>query len=340
MLNELIYKQPVVVFLGAGASAPLGMMTTVQFINWVRNQEGIDWRLIDRIIENIEPSKEVGSVPDIEAVLDYLEKLIDGAQLYKKLGHSVSVDEYVSLRDQIEDFVIAHYSEIDADKAFSHYKPLLQELATPVLPIFTTNYDLCVEKAYEHSKPQLRPRLIDGFKKTGVTIPRWSKTAYKDYKPREKGNDIILFKLHGSVDWHRTPAGEIQRIEAKQRNPGNLKTVIAYPSRTKTEIHEEPFRTNYDYLLACLAHTKLCIIIGFSFRDQEIAEHFREATGVNKDLRLLIFDINEKSSEYMLSKFTPTSGSAWVTLEREFAKDNIKTAMGRTIKELRWTKVT
>ncbi len=332
MLNELIYKQPLVVFLGAGASAPLGMKTTVQFIEWVKSLPEIDYSLMTQIIHEVKPSDEVGKKVDIEAVLDYLEKLIDAREAYEKLLdiHLTSVDKFdkiIKLRDRIQDLVIAHYSEIDASKAFRHYRPLLQGLPIPILPIFTTNYDLSIEKAYEHSKAQLRLRLIDGFERTRVTIPRWSETSYKHYKPRAKSKDIILFKLHGSVDWHRTLNGEIQRIEAHQRNPGILKTVVAYPSRTKKEIHEEPFRTNYDYLLACLAHAKVCLVIGFSFRDQEIVEHFREAAGINSDLRVEVVDLNKHIANYVVSRCNLSGKVGMMLISEEHVGENIQLAV-------------
>ena len=299
MLNESIYKQPIVLFLGAGASAPLGMKTTVQFFDWIRTQTEIDYDLITQILNDIKPSEEVGKKVDIEAVLDYLEKIIEASEPYKNLdlldktGSPGRLNEIVKFHNHIKDLVVEHYSEIEVNKAYSHYAPLYAGFSIYFLPVFTTNYDLSIEKFYEH--PKARVRLIDGFKKDKVTIPHWSDKVYEDYVPKKEGNDIILFKLHGSVDWVKTPGGDIQRTEAKQRDPGSLKTVLVYPTRTKMGIHEEPFRTNYDYLLACLAHTQICFVVGFSFRDQEIVEHFREAAGLNKDLRVVIFDTNERA---------------------------------------------
>jgi hypothetical protein len=139
--------------------------------------------------------------------------------------------------------------------------------------------------------------LIDGFDRTKV-IPEWSRSAYEDFTPT--GADVISFKLHGSVDWVRTPTRAIQRVEARKRDPGGMPTVIAYPSRLKREIHEEPFRTNYDYLLACLLHAKVCAVIGFSFRDQEIVEEFRQAMQLNKELQVAIIDPNAKAVKAQL----------------------------------------
>lgn len=355
MLNETIYKQPLVLFLGAGASAPLGMKTTVQFINWVSSRDNIDLDLLYGIIKNVEPSKEVGKAPDIEAVLDYLEKLVEAGELFRKLGdlktleqlekekrerdNSITARPYpsvtslatnVKLRDQIEDLVVEHYSEMEVNKAYSHYGPLYAGFSINRLPIFTTNYDLSVEKFYEH--PKVRVRLIDGFKKDKLTIPHWSDEVYQDYVPQEEGKDIILFKLHGSVDWFKTPGGDIQRTEAKQRDPGSLKTVLVYPTRTKREIHEEPFRTNYDYLLACLAHARVCFVVGFSFRDQEIVEHFREAAGLNKDLRVVIFDTEERAVEGISTKLKLARPPEIIKIPSEAAENNIR-FVARHIKE-------
>jgi len=328
MLNEHIYNRQIVIFLGAGASAPLGMKTTVQFIDWIKNQKRTNFNLINQVLRNVKASKEIGRKKDIEAVLDCLENVIEVSELYKKLNLFDKnkligkLYEIVKLRNYIQDLVVEHYSEIDVSKIGKYYIPLFEESHIPCLPVFTTNYDLSIEKCYEH--PNLHFHLIDGFMKDRLTIPRWAAKVYEEYAHTENDIDIVLFKLHGSVDWVRTPDGDIQRTEAKQRDPGSLKTVIVYPTRTKKEIHEEPFRTNYDYLLACLAHTKICIVIGFSFRDQEIVEHFREASGINKDLRVIVFDTNKKIENHIVSKFKPNRGLKVIQIPIKFSDISVE----------------
>lgn len=330
MLNETLYKNDVIIFLGVGASAPLGMKTTVQFIDWVKNQPEIDLNLLTQVISNVKPSEEIDKKVDIEAVLDYLDIIIESSESYKQLfilykaESAESLGRIVTLRNRIRDLIVEHYSELDINKAYRHYAPLFEGSEIRCLPIFTTNYDLSIEKAYEHSKAQFH--LIDGFKKTRRTIPYWSKVEYNNYKP-VKGKEIILYKLHGSVDWVRAPNGEIQRVGAGKRNPGNLKTVVVYPTRTKKEIHEEPFRTNYNYLLACLTHAKLCLVIGFSFRDQEITEYFRAATEMNKELKLLIANTNKEVGDYALREFSPNQVLSFMQISNENSANNIKLAI-------------
>lgn len=327
-MNPAIYTQPLILFLGAGASVPLGKKATVEFYEWVRSQVEVEWQfLLANISNHIEPSEEVNKTPDVEAVLDFLEKLIEAGKLLEKVGDAkkwrnlekeflektkilrlrpmgeasvTDLDKNIRLRDQIKDLVVTHYSEIDRDKAFELYQLLLEGFPLSTLPVFTTNYDLAIEKAFGH--PDAQFRLIDGFERRKRTTPEWSGHSYQDYEPSEEGHDVILFKLHGSVDWHLTPTGTIQRVETRQRDPGKLKTILIYPSRQKREIHDEPFRTSYDYLFACLTYAKICVIIGFSFRDQEIVEELRAAKGINSNLRLLIMDPNVDSIAEHLSK--------------------------------------
>ena len=318
-MNEVIYKQPLVLFLGAGASAPLGMKTTVGFWEWLKSKPelGDMYSAFLAVEHYIQPSKEVGKT-DVEAVLDFLGDLVRAGKLLLKLSSDaltrvftrgateiVKVDEYEKIYDQIKDLVISHYSEIDSQKAFELYRPFLELPILQPLPVFTTNYDLAWEKAYDlTSTPSYELSsapftLTDGFRRQRLTTPEWLSSEYANYKPYEDykptGADVILFKLHGSVDWVRTSKGAIQRFESGKRDPGGMKTEIAYPSRLKREIHEEPYRTNYDYLLACLLHAKVCAVIGFSFRDQEIVEEFRQAMELNKMLKLVLIDPNAEA---------------------------------------------
>jgi hypothetical protein len=315
-MNEAICKQPLVLFLGAGASQPLGLKTTPEFWEWLHFNSGFDFNLLSAIADCIHPSEELGGKPDIEAILDILEKINEGRQLEEKISKSSSfkyskrppvvetkpeVSEaklaqifkgppiWLEISERIKDLVVSHYSQVDEEEPFEIHNILLGLANERLLPVFTTNYDLAIEKAYELVGGN-RFNLVDGFSRGKKVIPQWSRSAYEDYEPTER--DVIFFKLHGSVDWVRTPTGRIQRVESRQRDPGGMKTEIVYPSRLKREIHEEPYRTNYDYLLACLLYAKVCAVIGFSFRDQEIVDEFRQAMEINPFLELMIIDPN------------------------------------------------
>lgn len=351
-MNELIYKQPLVLFLGAGASAPLGKMTTVQFLRWLKSQISLILPFINATKDHLKRQGENAEKLDVEAVLDFIEDFVNAGTLFhyyggrgllremnelRKLASQQMLDSPKAspaifdmqtneeVRDQIKDLVVSHYSEIDSQTAFELYSPLLEPVLIRPLPVFTTNYDLSWEKTYELTSAesyQFRRapfNLIDGFTRERIVIPSWSRSAYDDYKPT--GADLILFKLHGSVDWVRTNSATIQRIEGQGRDPGRMKTQIVYPSQLKREIHEEPYRTNYDYLLACLLHAKVCAVIGFSFRDQEIVEEFRQGLELNEDLELMIVDPNaEMIQSYLKNKLGFDPRAELIT--EEFSLEN------------------
>jgi hypothetical protein len=364
-VNEAIYKQPLVLFLGAGASKPLGLKTTPEFWEWFRFDSGFDWNLLNAIAESIEPSEEIGRKPDIEAVLDILEKISEGKELEEKISNSTSfkyskyakvletkptvpegkITEFIKpilvwwdISERIKDLVIEHYFQVDNEQAFKLYQPLLELALHRPLPIFTTNYDRAVEKAYEstiiptYDIRKAPYNLVDGFSRERIVTPIWSRSAYDDFMPT--GADVILFKLHGSVNWVRTPEG-IQRVDIPQRDLGGAPTVIAYPSRLKREIHEEPFRTNYDYLIACLLHAEVCVVIGFSFRDQEIVEEFRQAMQLNKKLGLLIINPDaEAINAHLKTKFGFDPKP--VLINREFTAENAQPLADNIKRYMTW----
>jgi hypothetical protein len=309
-VNENIYRQPLVLLLGAGASVPLGRKTTDQFLEWLKApQPGIDYGQLVSICNQIQSNKQIGGKLDVEVILDHLEELIHAGELFENYGdaeilrrlekesqdrtmpHSYGsitrLEENRQLRDRIRDLVVEHYSEIDAERVVELYTPLLARLTDfcPVI-VFTTNYDLAIERLHESGVLEL----IDGFSTEKYLKPRWSREAYDFYHPSATAPKVVFFKLHGSVDWVRTPLEGIQRIDIPKRDLSGAQKVIAYPSQLKKEIHEEPYRTSYDYLIACLSHARVCGVIGFSFRDQEIVEEFRQAMDMNEELTLIIVD--------------------------------------------------
>lgn len=68
--------------------------------------------------------------------------------------------------------MVEHYSEIDGERALELYSSLLVKLAQPhPLVVFTTNYDLAIEKLHEFGVIEL----VDGFSNGKYLKPRWSR---------------------------------------------------------------------------------------------------------------------------------------------------------------------
>jgi len=128
--------------------------------------------------------------------------------------------------------------------------------------IFTTNYDLLVEQAFEEH----RVPYFDGF--AGVQKPFFDIQAMEEdtLPPRW----ARLWKLHGSINWYQVPSEGVCRGATNEKG---LKRVI-YPSHLKyEESRRMPYLAMIDRLRAFLKQpTAALVICGHSFRDEHINE--------------------------------------------------------------------
>ncbi|MFH5833851.1 SIR2 family protein [Halalkalibaculum sp. DA384] len=161
----------------------------------------------------------------------------------------------------------------------------------PRLKIFTTNYDLCFERA-----ASLQGLIIlDGF--SFVNPRRYDPNYFNcDIVRRTNSHDkttnflegvFQLFKLHGSVNWERN-GSEI--IEIDEPNP--KKACIIYPAHGKyQQSYIQPHLELFSRYLSSLREPNTCLIIsGFGFNDDHLAEPVISAIDTNPHLKVVIAD--------------------------------------------------
>ena len=130
------------------------------------------------------------------------------------------------------------------------------------IEVFTPNYDLLVEQALESEKVPY----FDGF--VG------SKQAFFDLTSME--NDSLpshwsrLWKVHGSVNWWRTPKDEVVRREGHSEGDRQM----IYPSHLKyDQSRRMPYYAMLDRMREFLARGKAVLVTcGYSFADQHLNE--------------------------------------------------------------------
>lgn len=185
---------------------------------------------------------------------------------------------------------------LQTDKLDAH-KTLLHRLSRrrvrdQRLKIFTTNYDLCFERAAS----ELGGVALDGF---SFVAPRRFDPRFFSYdiirRPRS-GDDIgnylegvfLLYKLHGSVNWARDDSGAIFEKE----NPEPEEACLIYPARGKyQQSFTQPHLESMAQYLAAVREPNTCVLImGFGFNDDHLAEPLLAAAKSNPHLRLVIVD--------------------------------------------------
>ena len=131
------------------------------------------------------------------------------------------------------------------------------------IEIFTTNYDLLMEQAFEDT----RVPYFDGF--AGVRKPFFDLRAMEeDMLPPRWAR---LWKLHGSINWYQVADKGVFRGTTTEDS--GSKRVI-HPSHLKyQESRRMPYLAMIDRLRAFLKQpTATLILCGYSFRDEHINE--------------------------------------------------------------------
>lgn len=322
-------KAPTVLFLGAGASAPLGFPVTKQVMAEI-GLEPANAAKLEEVTEHSELlTKIYGQLPpdkrDLEGILDYLRILNDELNTYQlnvltdRIQAQAPPDFQASIKDivtnykeeakELEDDIKEHMfnlyvfqPEKHIDKVEKIYKPLIDALLVdPIfetdveeLPIFTTNYDLAIDNLAE--RPFMRNfDLVDGFELVGRHPESvFSLSEYE--KPREK-TAIKLFKLHGGLNWlNRKRDNRIiawPDIINPRGNPNYDATPwIIYPAGYGPYPRDE-FHVLHEYLEKYLTNAKRCIVIGYTFRDIGRASHIFDDVmrDLNKQLSVIISDV-------------------------------------------------
>ncbi len=129
--------------------------------------------------------------------------------------------------------------------------------------VFTPNYDLLMEQALE----QRRVPYFDGFvgsDRTFFDLP----SMEQDNLPARWAR---LWKVHGSINWWRTPSGNVERC-VNQDQPGNRQMI--YPSHLKyDESRRLPYLAMLDRLKSFFAMGQAVLVTcGYSFADEHLNE--------------------------------------------------------------------
>jgi hypothetical protein len=293
-LSPAILQAPLTLFLGAGASQPLGKPTMAPFVT------GLVKKWEKRGSSNLGLFKHLADTcdGDLENILGELDTILH-LRSFENLsafvgGSYVNVDKTIAraLRTSIEYEIIQEYSEIHVAEAMKIYKPLFDELFSKIdpdkhcLPIFTTNYDTAIEEFCELSDEYA---LVDGFRRAARDYV-WDAAIFHGFRLVPMKRNVVLFKLHGSVNWMLVRARkEIVRTQPfhQQANASRYENVLIYPATHKVAT-TEPYFTAYDYYGRCCEHSQVLLTIGYSFRDYDALARLRSSLSFNPSLTVAL----------------------------------------------------
>ncbi|WP_428408447.1 SIR2 family protein [Hyphococcus sp.] len=246
--------------------------------------EAEDRTVIDQILP------ELGENPNIEAILTRVRRLsqaIGGTEVYGLNGQA-----YEQLAQRICEKIgaIVARSLPEEPNAFTELVSWIGGTHRDYpIEIFTPNYDLLLEEAFERA----RLPYFDGF--TGAHKPFFDPTSIAhDALPARWSR---MWKIHGSLGWEVKP-------DAIIRTGSRNATELIYPDHLKyDQIARQPYSALFERLRDFLTTPDTILICsGFSFFDAHICAVFDEALSTNNHTAILAFQFKPLEEEELAIK--------------------------------------
>jgi hypothetical protein len=153
---------------------------------------------------------------------------------------------------EIKHQVIRQYRTVDASKTVELFDGLFECLFSKLdsqkecLVIFTTNYDPAIEVFCKTRYSDYH--LCDGFEYHPANRDSyWDRSVFDQFTIQPNKRNIVLFKMHGSVDWLKEmSSGHIHRGQAMfdSLDSDAYSNVLIYPATRKIAT-SEPYYSGY-----------------------------------------------------------------------------------------------
>ncbi|MEX2374487.1 MAG: SIR2 family protein [Dehalococcoidia bacterium] len=281
-LLSALQMQHLVVLAGSGCSIAAGGPSMGDLWNRVVGPQGIENAEAVLGLVNHNPADR-----NVEALMSRLEAYL--SVMPNSEAESFLVKAKEAILAECSGFL--DRASLRAHQVFLH-RLSRRRVRDQRLKIFTTNYDLCFERAAS----DIGGVALDGF---SFTSPRRYDPRYFDYDivRRPKGGDdngdylegvFLLHKVHGSVNWAKAEDGGIRESQAP--DPGTA--CLIYPATGKyQQSFAQPHLESVAQYLAAVRQPNTCVLtVGFGFNDNHLTEPLMAAVISNPHLRLVIVD--------------------------------------------------
>lgn len=297
-MNTTFGRDHVILLLGAGASVEAGIPDSTSMVRRigelvVKNSE---WREFEQLflyirsailfadgLRGIFGDKVLFNIERVVDVLDELGKK-EGHVLYPFVGawHQKLLDvagpEFERVRrfrEKIVDTLRTKWVDLPRNEQASYYAGLLrfQEKYQYSLRVFSLNYDLCVEKTCGLHRVQ-----------RGFADKTWDWRQFEETS--EDPLPIILYKLHGSVDWYTDGDGRVKYYDSTSSI--SAENVALIFGRSYKLQYIDPFLfLVYELRRWTLDASRVIVCVGYGFGDEHINGILRQALRQNEERRLL-----------------------------------------------------
>lgn len=340
--THLSYSKNIGFFFGAGTSCALKIPNVEQLTIGIeaelKDENKANFLAIKEDLKTIIADRNV----NIEDILNHIRRIREitgevNTKSYQGITGESAKTLDIEICKIIYQIIAAKesVSDISQTKKFFAWLSMLNRDFSK--EIFTTNYDLIIEKSLEASQIPY----FDGF--VGSFEPFFWQESIDQFVSKNDltQNWIRLWKIHGSLSWFwkidpATKAQKIIRQGKIEKIEDEKNELVIYPSKEKYDSSKkQPFIAYFDRLKNYLLSGELLFIFsGYSFSDQHINEIIFNCLRQNNRLTALVFffqdaeveNLHKLTSSYMnLIVFGPTKAIVNGNLgEWQYSSDDLK----------------
>lgn len=317
--------EDVIVLLGAGASVEAGLLSSEGMMrqlsdNILSNEKKVarKWGKYNHLYRAVKSSilyghHLVSSNACSETEMINIEELVNVlTELAKAEAHPIypfiaawnmeltkyGGADFANLKDFRRDIVnelVGSWVNVKNDEDCLYYKNFYRywEETRNTLRIFSLNYDMCVERACGLGNVcrGFRPIKMDD----GCIRKVW-----KDGQMDDEAADqlpIILYKLHGSIDWRREKMSRMLYCEDSPDPCSDIDDYQLIFGTTYKLSYQDPFLYQISELRKFSGRARLIIAIGYGFNDDHINEIIGKSMSQRDDVKLLSVDYIQDGTE-------------------------------------------
>lgn len=303
--NQLSYTKNIGFFMGAGTSCALGLPNISQLTKQIESLLKPELTPLFNIVKTDLEFKDPNTEISIEDILNQIRRIreITGERADSNFlgvdGNSAKTLD-IEICRHIYNIIKEKEAQACLNTPKKFFAWLNMQNRDYTKEVFTTNYDLIIEKSLE----AIKAPYFDGF--VGSYEPFfWQESVEKHVKKNDlTQNWIRLWKIHGSLSWfwkgnassksHKViRLGKVEKIEQEQNE------IVIYPSKEKYDSsRRQPFLVYFDRLKDYLLSGELLFLFsGYSFIDQHINEIIFNCLRQNNRLSVIVFFYNDSEVE-------------------------------------------
>lgn len=321
--NQISYSKKYGFFFGAGTSCALGVPNIATLTTAVENELEVASKINFKKIHDDLQSTYPGTAINIEDILNQLRRIrsITGGKVdkcYLDINGKTATELDTEICKKIYSIISDKEEKVDISITKKFFAWLNMQDKNYTKELFTTNYDLIVEKSLE----EIKSPYFDGF--VGSYEPFFWQESIEKFVDKSDltQNWLRLWKIHGSLNWfwkENLDKGSHSIVRGGKISDINCikNELVIYPSKEKYDSSKkQPFVAYFDRLKNVLLSGELLFIFtGYSFSDQHINEIVFNSLRQNNRLAVLIFfyqdaeveELYKTSSSYLnLTAYGPT----------------------------------